>query len=675
MNRYTKRRPPKGTSIFDWLKVKVSNLLKKRLKIVVLFAIAAIVGQSMSSTLQAQEVLTVDPSQPLTSLKTVSIPEPSNLAEFVTNKTAALVLGKSLFWDMQTGSDNIQSCASCHFSAGADNRSKHQLSPGLLRVNADGSPNPDTTFNTGGLNYQLKANDYPFHKLADINNRKSQVVADSNDVTGSQGVFGFLFSNIFLRKATEAGVPVTDPVFNVDNTNLLRVTARNSPSAINAVFNFRNFWDGRAQNDFNGVNPFGSRDVNAKVIKAEALGDLKEVKISLDNASLASQAVGPPLSEVEMSYKGKPFSLLGKKMLPLIPLNKQKVHLEDSVLGTYSKFPMPGVRSKYKTLVQAAFKPQWWNSDRIITIDANGKPTFTGLVGASDPNSATQFSLMEYNFPLFFGLAVQMYESTLVSNDAPIDQYLEGNSNALTSQQKRGKELFEGKAKCINCHGGAEFTNASVKNVKKERLERMVMGNNEVAVYDNGFYNIGVRPTKEDLGVGDKDPFGNPLSESRLAQQGKFNDPNLEPPVSPNERVAADGAFKTPGLRNVELTAPYFHNGGQLTLRQVVDFYNRGGDFHEQNIDNLDPDIENLGLSNEEKDALVAFMKGLTDERVRYQKAPFDHPQLFVSNGHPGTGTAINKDSSGKATVEMREIPAVGRNGGTPLTNFLASNS
>jgi len=50
-------------------------------------------------------------------------------------------------------------------------------------------------------------------------------------------------------------------------------------------------------------------------------------------------------------------------------------------------------------------------------------------------------------------------------------------------------------------------------------------------------------------------------------------------PLQPNERVAVDGAFKTPGLRNVELTAPYFHNGGQLTLEQVVDFYNRGGDF------------------------------------------------------------------------------------------------
>ncbi|WP_052672329.1 cytochrome-c peroxidase [Aliterella atlantica] len=669
------RRPHRGAAVFDWLKFKVSKLLKKRLGIVMLLTIAAIVGQSMSATLWAQEVPDAAPSYQLASLKTVPIPKPSNLAEFVSNESAAIVLGKALFWDMQTGSDNTQSCASCHFHAGADSRSKHQLSPGLLRVNADGSPDPDTAFELGGLNYQLKPSDYPFHKLADINNRKSTVISDRNDVTGSQGLFGFLFSNIFLRRAQEVGVPDLDPVFKVNNTNLLRVTGRNSPSAINAVFNFRNFWDGRAQNDFNGVNPFGKRDVNAKVVKADGSGELQEVQISLDNASLASQAVGPPLSEVEMSYKGKPFSLLGKKMLPLVPLNRQKVHPDDSVLGSYSKSPMPGMRAKYNALVQAAFQPQWWKSDRLITIDSSGKPTFTGQVGTADPSSITQFSQMEYNFPLFFGLAVQMYESTLVSDDAPIDRYLEGNTNALSAQQKLGKELFEGKAKCINCHGGPEFTNASVQNVKNERLERMVMGDGEVAVYDNGFYDIGVRPTREDLGLGGLDPFGNPLSESRLAQQGKFNDPNLDPPISPNERVAVDGAFKTPGLRNVELTAPYFHNGGQLTLRQVVDFYNRGGDFHEQNIANLDPDIENLGLNNAEKDALVAFMRALTDDRVRYQKAPFDHPQLFVTNGHQGTGTAITDDGTGKATVQMREIPAVGRKGGTPLTNFLASAS
>ena len=76
-----------------------------------------------------------------------------------------------------------------------------------------------------------------------------------------------------------------------------------------------------------------------------------------------------------------------------------------------------------------------------------------------------------------------------------------------------------------------------------------------------------------------------------------------------------DGAFKTPGLRNVELTAPYFHNGGDLSLMHTVDFYNRGGNFPELNQGNLDPNIVRLGLTPEEKQALVALMVAMTDER------------------------------------------------------------
>ena len=72
-----------------------------------------------------------------------------------------------------------------------------------------------------------------------------------------------------------------------------------------------------------------------------------------------------------------------------------------------------------------------------------------------------------------------------------------------------------------------------------------------------------------------------------------------------------DGAFKVPTLRNIELTAPYMHNGGQLTLEQVVEFYNRGGDFHEMNIQNLDPDIESLDLTVTERAALVSFHERL----------------------------------------------------------------
>jgi cytochrome c peroxidase len=666
---------------------KLSRAFRKSTAIAVLVVFVVLAGRTVSA-----QLATPATSRPLASLKTVPIPEPASLAEFVSNKTAAIVLGKSLFWDMQVGSDGNMSCATCHFHAGTDARSKNQINPGLLRVNADRTPNPDNIFNLGGgPNYTLKPEDFPFHKLANPDNRSSTVLSDVNDVAGSQGVTLSNFNSTTPGNPVDNVTVVPDPVFNVGGTNVRQVTGRNAPSAINAVFNFRNFWNGRAQNIFNGVNPFGLRDPNAFLFKATTKeSPLQKVKISINNASLASQAVGPPISSIEESATGRTFPDLsqkfdqvitkrsvlrrvGQKLRGLRPLGKQLVDPTDSVLGSLSASPRPGLNMvrNYDLLIENAFKREWWDSQQIIQVAADG--TRTVRQPSPEPLADNEFTLMDYNFSLFMGLAIQLYESTLVSDNAPIDQFLEGNNNALTAQQKQGKEIFQGKAKCINCHGGAEFTNASVRNVQNQRLERMKMGNGGVAVYDNGFYNIGVRPTVEDLGVGGTDPFGNPLSESRLAQKGQFIDPNLRPRVTPNERVAVDGALKAPGLRNVELTAPYFHNGGQLTLRQVVEFYNRGGDFHERNIANLDPDIQNLGLTNEEKDALVAFLQSLTDERVRNESAPFDHPQLFIPSGHPGNQNSVTNDGTGQATDKLVEIPAVGRNGGNPLPNFLAS--
>ena len=100
---------------------------------------------------------------------------------------------------------------------------------------------------------------------------------------------------------------------------------------------------------------------------------------------------------------------------------------------------------------------------------------------------------------------------------------------------------------------------------------------------------------------------------------------------TPN-RVLRDGAFKAPQLRNVELTGPYFHNGGILTLRQVVDFYARGGDFPITNAEHRDFLLTNLNLevqsnlSEEEKVALVDFLLELTDERVAHAAAPVRSP-------------------------------------------------
>jgi len=116
-----------------------------------------------------------------------------------------------------------------------------------------------------------------------------------------------------------------------------------------------------------------------------------------------------------------------------------------------------------------------------------------------------------------------------------------------------------------------------------------------------------------------------------------------------------------PGLHNVELTGPYFHNGGKSTLRQVIEFYDDGGNFKNPT---LSPLITPLGLSAPQQDALIAFLLSLTDERVRLQKAPFDHPQLFIPNGDNPAGTDT-----------LVELPAVGAGGfATPLPRFLDLN-
>jgi cytochrome c peroxidase len=615
----------------------------------------------------------------LTSLTNIQTPEPDNLSEFVNDRNAAIALGKALFWDMQVGSDGIQSCASCHFHAGADSRAVNQLNPGQR--------GGDNTFQTGPPNYSLTAADYPFHRLADPNDRSSSVLFDSNDITSSQGVFNTNFLDITLGVAEDQVTQVADPVFNVSNINVRRVEARNTPTVINAVFNFRNFWDGRAQEDFNGVNIWGARDPDARVMRATDPANPALVQVSLNKSSLASQAVGPPVNDFEMSAHGRLFPKLGRKMLSLAPLAKQRVATDDSVLG-YSANPYgTGLNATYRALIQQAFQPKWWqNTTHRVHCDTNGR-NCQAPTPSTDPNDFTQ---EEFNFSLFWGIAIQMYQATLRADDTPFDRYANGDSSALTAQQKEGLDIFVEQGKCINCHGGAEFTNASVRNVANKKIERMVMGDDGVAVYDNGFYNIGVRPTQQDVGVGgteDSPPLpGRSLSFARFFQQTgqtpfvEGEDPAPDGPLDPNERVAVDGAFKTPGLRNVELTAPYFHNGGQLTLRQVVDFYNRGGDFHQQNINNLDPDIENLGLSEAQKDALVSFLMALTDERVRFHRAPFDHPSLKIPNGHPNPiasdGVLYQPGNVQKAKDMFVEIPAVGRFGMvSPLPNFPVHNA
>jgi cytochrome c peroxidase len=750
------------------------------------------------------------------SLKCSPAPEPyikdenGNIApispRIVKNKSVLIALGKALFWDSEVGSDGL-ACASCHFHAGADNRIKNQINPGLRNASgeyaSDGMTPIGSIFNFlpsywdssdmdpllpsngKGPNYMLTLGDFPLRKYKEPEtpvdgqplqaDRNAEVLYDTDDIISSQGVYHSTFNGLNPKGKTEIcekRFPTEGPempLFNVKGYSLRQVEPRNTPTIINAVYNFRNFWDGRANNVFNGLDPFGLRRFDnpdftstTEIYVKSITGSLVTKRIAIFNASLASQAVGPALSDFEMSCGGKTFVELGVKLLLRKPLMKQTIDPTDSVLGTYANLTGTGFKTgyTYKKLIQAAFNDAYWKVPDTQLIDG--------------------YKLIENNFSLFWGLAIQAYEATLVSNDSRYDQAQEDPINGqvlLTDQELNGMNLFFNQGKCIACHLGSEFTAASVGHVSNpdnapdtdKYIERMLMGDGGIALYDSGFYNIGVRPSKEDLGVGAYDPYGNPLSFTRNAK-AHANDPNdysienpnisgLGPdpfqtdsslfaanigcigwnpettaygylcgtdPVVSDEREAVDGAFKTPSLRNVELTGPYFHNGGQASLQQVVQFYNRGGDRKDLfprdpdcggalmtydnwsnqvvapdpntgmidnsgfialdtglgQTSNISPDMagtkelldttcnpaqppdETLKLTASDVEDLVAFMKTLTDERVRWEKAPFDHPSLVIPNGHKGNEVTvrINKTTN-QAVQETIVLPAIGADG------------
>ena len=188
--------------------------------------------------------------------------------------------------------------------------------------------------------------------------------------------------------------------------------------------------------------------------------------------------------------------------------------------------------------------------------------------------------------PARISMAIATHERTLFSDNTPLDRAA-SQIVPLTPQEESGRQLFD-TLSCSACHGGSLMT-------------------------DNGFHNIGVRPQIEDKGRG------------AITNSGD------------------DGRFRTPTLRNIELRGPYMHNGRFGTLEEVIDFYDRGGDFDANNIDH--DLIRPLNMTPDEKAGLLAFLKRpLTDLRVKNELPPFDRPQLYTeSNRVPvvsGSGRA-----------------------------------
>ena len=185
--------------------------------------------------------------------------------------------------------------------------------------------------------------------------------------------------------------------------------------------------------------------------------------------------------------------------------------------------------------------------------------------------------------------AISAYELTLLAADSPFDRWrYGGEEDALDAIAKQGFDLFTGKAGCVNCHA---------------------LGEREALFTDHLFHDDGVGwiPSR-DIGA------GRLMTPRGLPVYAELNDPDADPTPSDMGRMEVTKEFidmfryRTPSLRNIELTAPYMHNGTFETLEDIVAYYGDGGFRHF----GIDPLVRDLDLNDAEEEALVAFLKSLT---------------------------------------------------------------
>ena len=384
---------------------------------------------------QADELSVFEPS-----LKTIPVPSPTTIDDYIADRAAAARLGKALFWDVRLGSDGKTACATCHHQAGADPRVVNTMHPGF---NAAFS----STVTPGA---KVPASIFPTMRFANPANRFSSVLRNIDDVAGSEGVMRETFLGL-NGDLTEGCEQQYEPTFTANGQAFRQVTNRNTPSIINAIFYVRQFWDGRANAWFNGANSSGPVDTGARVWKLNPkTGVPSQVQINIDHASLASQAVGPVNSAVEMAAHGRGWVDVARKLLSTKALSTQKVSPSDSILGTYAA-PDVGLTLRYDEMINAAFLPHWRSNVQV----------------------SPGVSMTEANMSLFFGMAIQEYEATLVSDDSRYDQWIErdgpsgGAPGFLSDHELRGMRLFFNldptlpPTNCRECHISTLFSVAT----------------------------------------------------------------------------------------------------------------------------------------------------------------------------------------------------------------------
>jgi cytochrome c peroxidase len=203
------------------------------------------------------------------------------------------------------------------------------------------------------------------------------------------------------------------------------------------------------------------------------------------------------------------------------------------------------------------------------------------------------------------GKAIASFERTLLTLQAPIDRFLAGDAAAISESAKRGWALYNGKARCNNCHGHIDslplFTDELYHNLG-------------VGIEGIDFDSVARRVARERGAGKSLDELA--LADSDASALGRFM-------VTGEQKDM--GAFKTPPLRNVALTAPYMHDGSEATLAAVIEFYDRGGN----NNPYLDGGMLVLDLTDQEKADLVELMKTFTSEDLER----FDHLKASMAQG------------------------------------------
>jgi len=209
--------------------------------------------------------------------------------------------------------------------------------------------------------------------------------------------------------------------------------------------------------------------------------------------------------------------------------------------------------------------------------------------------------------------AIATFERTQLSGNSPFDRFITGDDAAITETQKRGWELFKGRAGCIQCHsfnsGSPFFTDFQFHNTgvlnegtafqSFSQLAKEVLGNSISRDEESGRKGSVVASKS----VASKTEMTALAHSERFSELGRY---------IVTKQAQDIGAFKTPTLRDIELTRPYMHNGSIKTLLDVVQFYNRGGNGNT----NLDRRIQSLHLNDEEVNEIVEFMRSLTSDDV-----------------------------------------------------------